>query len=282
MAQNADMTGKSCIVTGASAGIGAATALGLARRGASLGLVGRDRDRLEAVAVQCREAGAVDVKTYVADFAELAQVRGLAADVLADWPRLDVLVNNAALVLQHREQTVDGYEKVFAVNHLAPYLLTRLLRDRLVESAPARVVVVASDAHTFGALEPDDYMSTRTYKPMKVYGRSKLANILFTRELARRLEGTGVTANCLHPGFVSTSLARDNKIGVVFLKLAKPFIKSPADGAETTLQLACDPVTANGTYFADGKPHRLKDYAEDDATAARLWDDSAALVGLPA
>ena len=276
-----DMAGKTCVVTGASAGIGSATALGLARRGASLALVGRDSERLEKVAQQCRDAGAPEVRTYVADFAELAQVRALAASLLADHPRLDVLVNNAALVLQHREETVDGYEKVFAVNHLAPYLLTRLLQDRLVASAPSRVVVVASDAHTFGALEPDDYMSTRAFKPMKVYGRSKLANILFTRELARRLEGTGVTVNCLHPGFVSTSLARDNKIGVVFLKLAKPFIKSPADGAQTTLQLACDPVDAHGEYFADGKPHRLKDYAKDPVTAARLWDDSADLVGLP-
>lgn len=276
------MAGKLCVVTGASAGIGSATALGLARRGASLGLVGRDVGRLDGVARQCREAGAPEVRTYVTDFAELAQVRALAASLLADSPRIDVLVNNAALVLQRREQSADGYEKVFAVNHLAPYLLTRLLQDRLVESAPSRVVVVASDAHTFGALQPDDYMSTAEYKPMKVYGRSKLANILFTRELARRLEGSGVTVNCLHPGFVSTSLARDNRLGVLFLRLARPFIKSPADGAQTTLQLACDPVTAHGEYFADGKPHRLKDYARDPAMAARLWDDSAQLVGLPA
>lgn len=277
-----DMAGKACVVTGASAGIGSATALGLARRGADLALVGRDAARLEQVAQGCRDAGASTVRTYVADFAELDQVRGLATSLLADWPRIDVLVNNAALVLQRREETVDGYEKVFAVNHLAPYLLTRLLTDRLVESAPSRVVVVASDAHTFGAMEPDDYMSTRVFKPLKVYGRSKLANILFTRELAQRLDGQGVTVNCLHPGFVSTSLARDNKLGVVFLKLAKPFIKSPADGAETTLQLACDPVTTQGEYYADGKPHRLKDYAQDPAMAGRLWDDSAALVGLPA
>jgi retinol dehydrogenase-14 len=277
-----DMAGRACIVTGASAGIGSATAIGLAARGASLGLVGRDSTRLEQVAGRCREAGAGEVRTYVADFAELAQVRSLASSLLADWPRVDVLVNNAALVLQRREETVDGYEKVFAVNHLAPYLLTRLLQDRLVESAPSRVVVVASDAHTFGAMQPDDYMSTSGFKPMKVYGRSKLANILFTRELARRLEGTGVTVNCLHPGFVSTSLARDNKIGVLFLKLAKPFIKSPDDGAQTTLQLACDPVDVSGEYFADGKPHRLKDYAKDPVMATRLWDDSAELVGLPA
>lgn len=276
-----DLAGKTCVVTGASAGIGTATARGLAERGASLALVGRDGARLDAVGAACRAAGAGTVRTYVADFAVLAEVRALADRLLADWPRIDVLVNNAALVLQRREETVDGFEKVFAVNHLAPYLLTRLLLDRVVASAPARIVNVASDAHTFGPMEPDDYMSTRAYKPLKVYGRSKLANILFTVELARRLEGTGVTANCLHPGFVSTSLARDNKLGVLFLKLAKPFIKSPADGAETTLHLATTDVGVSGKYFADGKVAATKDYATDPVMAARLWEDSAKLVGLP-
>jgi NAD(P)-dependent dehydrogenase (short-subunit alcohol dehydrogenase family) len=275
-----DMAGKACIVTGASSGIGSATALGLARRGADLAVVGRDEARLEAIAAACREAGAGDVRTYRADFAVLDEVRGLADQLLADWPRIDVLINNAALVLQHREETPDGYEKVFAVNHLAPYLLTRLLLDRLVASAPSRIVNVASDAHTFGPMEPDDYMSTHSYKPLKVYGRSKLANILFTVELATRLEGSGVTVNCLHPGFVSTGLARDHKVGVLFLKLARPFIKSPADGAETTLSLACDPVEVSGEYFVDGKVHHTKDYAKDPAMAARLWHDSAHLVGL--
>jgi retinol dehydrogenase-14 len=274
------MAGKVCIVTGASAGIGAATALGLADSGADLGLVGRDEERLRRTADACLAAGAATVRTYAVDFAVLDDVRGLADALLDDWSRLDVLINNAALVLQHREETPDGYEKVFAVNHLAPYLLTRLLLDRLVSSAPARVVNVASDAHTFGPLEPDDYMSTRSYRPLKVYGRSKLANVLFTVELARRLEGTGVTANCLHPGFVSTSLGRDNKLGALFLTLARPFIKSPGDGAQTTLLLATGDVGASGEYFADGKVAPTKDYARDPETAARLWDDSAALVGL--
>ena len=276
------MAGKACIVTGASSGIGTATALGLARKGATLGIVGRDGARLEAVAQQCREAGSPDVKTYKADFASLEEVRGLADALLEDFPRIDVLINNAALVKQHRTETVDGYETVFAVNHLAPYLLTRLLLDRIIASGKARIVNVASDAHTFGAMEPDDYMSTNAFKPMKVYGRSKLANILFTFELARRLEGTDVIVNCLHPGFVSTGLARDNKLGVVFLKVARffPGVKSPADGASTTLALACDPVSVRGEYFADGKVHATKDYARDPVMAARLWDDSAKLVGL--
>ena len=276
------MAGKTCIVTGASAGIGTATALGLAKQGADLALVGRDHPRLEAVAADCRAAGAGTVRTYVADFAVLDQVRRLADELLADLPRIDVLVNNAALVLQRREETADGYEKVFAVNHLAPYLLTRLLLDRIEQSAPSRIVNVASDAHTFGAMEPDDYMSTRAFKPMKVYGRSKLANILFTVELAKRLQGTGVTANCLHPGFVSTSLARDNKVAAVFLRVARvlPFVKSPADGASTTLKLATEDVGVSGEYFADNKVAPTKDYAKDPVMAARLWDDSAALVGL--
>jgi retinol dehydrogenase-14 len=274
------MAGRTCVVTGASSGIGTATALGLARRGADLAIVGRDGARLGAAAARCRNAGAPTVRSYQADFAVLDEVRSLAEDLESDLPRIDVLVNNAALVLQHREQTADGYEKVFAVNHLAPYLLTRLLLDRLVASAPARIVNVASDAYAFGPMEPDDYMSTRTYKPLRVYGRSKLANILFTVELATRLEGTGVTVNCLHPGLVSTGLGRDNPFGALFLKLARPFIKSPADGAETTLQLACDAVSATGEYFADGKVHKTKDYAKDPAMAARLWDDSARLVGL--
>jgi retinol dehydrogenase-14 len=275
-----EMTGKTCVVTGASAGIGTATALGLAKRGASLALVGRDKGRLSAAAQQCVAAGSPAVETYACDFASLEAVRDLADNLLEDLSRIDVLINNAALVLQRREETVDGFEKVFAVNHLAPYLLTRLLLDRIVGSAPARIVNVSSDAHTFGELDPDDYMSTRSYKPLKVYGRSKLANILFTVELAQRLEGAGVTVNCVHPGFVSTSLGRDNKLGVLFVKLASPFIKKPADGAETTLMLACDEVAENGEYFADKKVGKAKAYAKDPVMAARLWDDSAQLVGL--
>jgi NAD(P)-dependent dehydrogenase (short-subunit alcohol dehydrogenase family) len=217
---------------------------------------------------------------YPCDFAVLDEVRELAINLIHDLPRIDVLINNAALVMQRRKETVDGFEKVFAVNHLAPYLLTRLLLDQVVASAPARVVNVSSDAHTFGQLDPDDYMSQASYKPLKVYGRSKLANILFTVELARRLEGTGVTANCLHPGFVSTSLGRDNKLGLLFVKLASPFIKKPSEGAATVLHLACDDVAVSGEYFVDSKVAMPKDYAKDLVMAGRLWDDSAELVGL--
>ena len=165
-----------------------------------MALVGRDAARLDGGRRCLSRAGRREVRTYACDFAALDNVRELADSLLDDLPRIDVLINNAALVLQRREETVDGYEKVFAVNHLAPYLLTRLLLDRLVASAPARIVNVSSDAHTFGALEPDDYMSTRGFKPLKVYGRSKLANILFTVELAGGSKGTGVTVELPAPG----------------------------------------------------------------------------------
>lgn len=275
-----DLTGKTCVVTGASAGIGAALARELAARGASLALVARDKDRLADVAEACRVAGAPEVRVFCCDFASLDAVRDLADQLLEELPRIEVLADNAGLTLTHRQETVDGYEKTFAVNHLAPYLLTRLLLDRLVESAPARVVVTASDSHEFGPLDPDDYMSTKAYRPLKVYGRSKLANILFTTELAHRLEGTGVTANCFHPGFVATSIGRDHPIGVLVMKLAKPFIRSPQQGADTGVFLATADVAENGKYFVKRQVHAVKNDAQDPKLAQRVWEDSARLVGL--
>ena len=278
-----DMTGRTCVVTGASSGIGAATAAGLAARGATLALVGRDPERLEAVAQRCRDAGAAKAITYRADFAELAQVRRLADELLADHDRIDVLVNNAAQVVQRRSETVDGYETMFAVNHLAPYLLTRLLLDRLVASAPARVVTVSSDAYKFGDVDPDDWMSTGSFAPMKVYGRTKLAGLLFTAELARRLAGTGVTANAVHPGFVASSIARDNRAATLMLRVIRPFIRSPEKGARSSIVVASEPVggEVTGKYFVNGKVRATKPHATDAANAARLWSDSARLVGLP-
>ena len=274
------MAGKTCVVTGASAGIGASLAKGLAAQGASLALVARDKDRLAEVAAACEAAGAPAVHTYTCDFAVLDEVRDLADRLLEDLPRIDVLVNNAGGVVQKRRETVDGHEFVFAVNHLAPYLLTRLLLDRLVASAPARIVFTASDAHEFGPLHTDDYMSTRSFRPMKVYGRSKLANILTTTQLASLLEGTGVTATCFHPGFVSTSIGRDHPLGIVLLKAIRPFIKSPEQGADTGVFLATAPETQNGAYYVKRRVHAVKNDGQDPALAQRLWDDSAALVGL--
>ncbi|HWH29046.1 MAG TPA: SDR family NAD(P)-dependent oxidoreductase [Mycobacteriales bacterium] len=269
----------SCIVTGASSGIGAAAAVEIARRGYDLGLTGRNRDRLEQVAADCRGQG-VAVHTYAAYFGRLTEVRDLAAALRRDWSRIDVLVNNAGMVTQRREVTDDGFERMFAVNHLAPYLLTRLLLPRLEESVPSRVVVVASDAHKFDRLDVGDYQSERSWQPLKVYGRSKLCNVLFAQELSRRVDGVSVSA--VHPGFVSTSLARANRVADVGLKLIRPLIRSPEKGARTTVQLATEPIGADagGRYFADGKPARLASWADDRALAERLWADSARMVGL--
>ena len=270
-----------CVVTGASSGIGAAAVVEVARRGYDVGLTGRNVERLEQVAQQCRAAGA-QARTYAVDVSRLDQVRALAGQLLEDWPRLDVLVNNAALVSQSRQLTPDGYEQVFAVNHLAPYLLTRLLQPRLVESAPSRVVVVASDAYKFDDLDPDDYHSEKRWQPMKVYGRSKLCNLLFAAELQRRLDGTGVAVSTVHPGFVSTSLGRDNRAANVMLRLIRPFIRTPEKGARTVVQLATEPLGAVGGagFHVDGKRVDLLPRATDPALAKRLWDDSARMVGL--
>jgi NAD(P)-dependent dehydrogenase (short-subunit alcohol dehydrogenase family) len=275
------LSGKSCVVTGASSGIGVELARGLAAQGARLALVGRDKDRLHEVADSCRSLGAPEVEVYPCDFASLEEVRDLADRLLADLPEIHVLANNAGGVVQRRQETVDGYERIFAVNHLAPYLLTRLLLDRLTASAPARVITTASDAHEFGPIDPDDYMCERArFRPLKVYGRSKLANILMTTQLARVLEGTGVTAVSFHPGFVSTSIGRDNPLGILFLKALRPFIKSPTQGADTGVWLATTEAIDNGGYYVKRRVHRVKNDGQDPALAQRLWDDSAALVGL--
>ena len=273
---------STCVITGASSGIGAATAVGVARAGYDLALVGRDQQRLDGVAMRCRGEG-VQVSTYRADFAELAQVRRLADELLAAHARIDVLVNNAGAALPRRTMTVDGFEAVFAVNHLAPYLLTRLLLERLTASAPARVIVVASDAYRFGDVDPDDWMNEHDWKPMRVYGRSKLCNLLFTAELARRVGSTGVAVNALHPGFVSTSLGRENRLAQLGLRLIRPFIRSPEKGARTSVLLATTPLGADngGQYFVDGRPKDVLPYARDEGTARRLWEDSARMVGLP-
>lgn len=270
-----------CVITGASSGIGAETAVGVARAGHDVALVGRDRARLGDVAARCREAGA-EATTYSADFASLEEVRRLADELLRDHSRIEVLVNNAGAALTERRLTTDGYEATFAVNHLAPYLLTRLLLDRIIASAPARVVVVASDAHKFGDVDPDDWMMETGWKPMKAYGRSKLCNMLFTTELARRVDGTGVAVNCLHPGFVSTALGRENRLAQIGLRLIRPFISGPAKGARTSVLLATEAAGASnaGRYFVNGQPRAAKPYATDPANARRLWKDSAKMVGV--
>ena len=270
-----------CVVTGASSGIGAATVVEVARRGYDVALTGRDEERLAHVAQRCRDVGA-KARTYAVDVSRLDDVRGLATNLLEDWPRIDVLVNNAAVVTQDRQTTPDGHERMFAVNHLAPYLLTRLLQPRLVDSAPSRVVVVASKAYTFDRLDPDDYDGEHSGRAMKAYGRSKLCNLLFAAELQRRLEGTGVAVSSVHPGFVATSLGRDNRLADAMIQVIRPLIRSPEKGARTSVALATEPLGAVGgaRFHVNGKAAHLKSRATDPVMARRLWNDSARLVGL--
>jgi NAD(P)-dependent dehydrogenase (short-subunit alcohol dehydrogenase family) len=265
------------VLTGASSGIGAAAALELASRGALVVPVGRDRRRLETIA---RRLGS---ERFPTDFASLAAVRRLAARLLERYPRIDVLVNNAGLVAGRRTTTQDGFELTFAVNHLAPFLLTNLLAERLRASSPARVVNTSSDAHRSGLLDLEDLQGERSWSTWSAYSRSKLANILFTRSLARRLEGTGVTANCLHPGVIRTRLGRGARLPVrAGWKVASSFFGRPAKGAATIVYLADapEPAAITGAYFVACRQSTPSSQAQDDELAERLWHESAQLVGL--
>jgi NAD(P)-dependent dehydrogenase (short-subunit alcohol dehydrogenase family) len=280
-----DLSGRTCMVTGASSGIGRAAALGLADLGASVVLVCRDRNRGEGALREIRErTGNAELTLMLADLSSQTEIRRLASDFLATGRPLHVLLNNAGVIMLRREETTDGIETTFAVNHLAYFLLTVLLLDRLKASAPARVVSVASDAHHWagGALDFNDLDSRNGYSAMRVYGRSKLANILFTRELARRLAGTGVTANCLHPGFVGSNFATNNGwLARIVMTVARPAARSPEKGAETAIYLCASPQVegVTGQYFFDRKPRWPKSYGQSDTDARRLWDVSERLTG---
>jgi NAD(P)-dependent dehydrogenase (short-subunit alcohol dehydrogenase family) len=283
---------RTCLVTGATSGIGQETALGLAREGARVLIVGRDPARGQAARDDiAKRSGNDKVELLRADLASLREVSRLADDVRARCPALHVLVNNAGVVLLRREQSADGFEATFAVNHLAYFALTLQLLDLLRASAPARIVNVSSDAHRFGRIDWDDLQSERRYRgvpvvaAMRVYGTSKLQNILFTRELARRLEGSGVTANCLHPGAVSTRLGTNNGGGSrVITSMLRPFMLSPADGARTSIHLAASPDVSelSGRYFTKMREVRCSRAARDADAARRLWQISAELTGLGA
>jgi NAD(P)-dependent dehydrogenase (short-subunit alcohol dehydrogenase family) len=278
------MQGRVVVVTGASSGIGAAAAVELARRGATVVPVGRDRKRLDQVCAKIRsENPASTADSLSADFSVLANVRRLAGELLRRHEQIDVLVNNAGLVAGRRSLTTDGYETTFAVNHLAPFLLTNLLLERLRESAPARVVTTSSDAHHSGRIDLDGLQGERKWSTWSSYANSKLSNVLFTRTLARRLEGTGVVANCLHPGVVRTRLGRGTPLPVrLGWRLAGTFFKSPATGAETIVHLAAseEGERVSGAYFADCRETRPSRRAMDDELAERLWEASARLVDL--
>jgi NAD(P)-dependent dehydrogenase (short-subunit alcohol dehydrogenase family) len=280
-----EMAGKLALITGGNAGIGKETAVGLARMGAHVVITSRNAERGRDAVVDIRQrSGNEAVDVMALDLARLASVREFAAAFLAQYDRLDVLILNAGLVLGSRRVTEDGYETTFQVNHLGHFLLTELLRDRLIASAPSRVVVVASDAHKSArkGLDFDDLQSTH-YRGFSVYSKSKLANILFARELARRLDGTGVTANVVHPGFVASRFGRDGDFGVIGrigMPFARPFALSSEQGAKTSIYVASDPAVEGitGTYWVKCAPVVPSDAALDDDAARRLWEVSEELV----
>ncbi|MBV8335857.1 MAG: SDR family oxidoreductase [Alphaproteobacteria bacterium] len=270
------------VVTGASSGIGLYTALGLARTGMRVVMVGRDRARTDAARrFVIERAGSDRVEIALAEFSRLAEVRRLAEELLAGHDRLDVLVNNAGLMSSRYRLSPDGFELTFAVNHLAPFLLTNLLLDRLKASAPARVVTVASEAHRRERIDLDTLAKGIGWGQRKAYGRSKLCNILFTRELAERLN-SGVVATCLHPGVVATGIGQHGGVIELGWRLLKPFMMSPEKGAETSLFLATvpDPTPFHGGYVIGKSLARPDSAALDAGLARRLWDQSARLAGL--
>ena len=280
------MQGRTVLVTGANTGLGLETAAALAMKGSRVVLTARDPAKGKSAVEEIRRRHPdAAVAAMELDLACLADVRSFAADFLERFPQLHVLVNNAGVWLGRRSTTVDGFETAFQVNHLGPFLLTNLLLDRLKGSAPARVVNVASEAHRASRLDFDDLQSERGYRGMRAYFRTKLCNILFTRELARRLLGTGVTANSLHPGTVRTRLTRDGDthgLLAIGASISAPFLRSPAKGAETTVYLSSSPDVQDhtGEYWVKRHQRRPSRAALDDDAARRLWDVSAQLVGL--
>jgi len=280
--------GTHVVITGANAGIGLATAAGVARTGAGVILAVRSAEKGAAAAatVRAKVPGAtIDVMPL--DLASLASIRSFAAALGDRLPALDVLVNNAGVTMKDRTETADGFETTFGVNHLGHFLLTNLLHDQLKAATLPRVVVVASDAHRFvrSGLDFDDLQSTKRYKFMRVYGASKLANILFTREAAARWTDDGITVNCLHPGFVATRIGRDGdggRLGDLIVPLLRPFARTPEKGAATSVHLATSPEVdgVSGQYFVKSRPKEPAANALDDTAARRLWEISETLVGL--
>lgn len=271
------MQGKHVAITGATAGIGRSTSLELARRGAQLTLLCRSVEKAEALQLEIVAAGGLEPAIVAMDMAELSSVRRAADELLLEGKPLDVLLNNAGVVNTSRQETVDGFEETLAVNHFAPFLLTGKLLPLLQAAQSSRIVNVASDAHTFvKGMSFDDMQAERGFKTFREYGRSKLANILFTRTLAQRLEGQGITVNCLHPGAVATSLGSQNDglLSRWLPRLLKPFFRSPEQGAQTSIYLCCSDDVANitGAYFANCKELQPKPWARDDESAQRLWE----------
>ena len=276
------MQGKTVVITGATSGIGEVAADRLAAKGARIVFVAREKARGEESLKHLRAiAPGADHAVHFADLSRISEMKRVSAEIAAANPRIDVLINNAGALFNTRTVTEDGLEKTFALNHMSYFVVSNLLRPKMGEGG--RIVSTASDAHKGAKLNFDDLQSERGYSGFGVYGRSKLCNILFTRELARRLQGTGITANCLHPGFVATRFG-DQSGGILAfaVRAAKNFALTPEQGAETIIYLASSPDVANvsGKYFYKSKPETPTKEAQNDADAKRLWDVSAKLSGV--
>jgi len=284
MASN--MQGKTVLVSGATNGIGKQSALELAKMGAQVVIIGRNKTKTEETLREIQSASAnKDVHALIADLSSMAEVRRVAADFRKQFSRLDVLLNNAGAVFASRQETVDGYEMTFALNHLSYFLLTNLLLDMVKASAPSRIVNVSSDAQTSDALNFDDLQNKQSYGMggFRAYAQSKLMNVMFTYELARRLAGTGVTVNALHPGVVNTGFGRNNKgLMLVAMNVLSLFTIKAEDGAKTSIYLASSPEVqgVTGKYFDKSKPKQSPAVSYDEAAQKRLWDVSEQLTGL--
>ena len=280
-----EMEGKNCLITGATSGIGRATALALSKMGANIFFIARNPHKAEELRKEIKEISSKDPHVIVADLSSLKQIKRAAEEYKYLNKPIDVLLNNAGIMSLNRNVTVDGFEEVFAVNHLAYFSLTLRLLDRILESSSARIVNVASGAHSFvNRMNLDDLNSENSFKTMQVYGQSKLANILFTKKLSKLIQNKGVTVNCLHPGFVSTSIGTQNKsiIGNLLFNLARPFARTSEKGAETSIYLCSSPEVSgiSGEYFFDCQIKETSEGAQNLSDADKLWQISSELTGI--
>jgi len=277
------MKDKVVLITGATRGIGFETARALAGMGATVVMVGRDAQRTAEQAAQIKtETGNPQVDTLVADLSSLAQTRRLAQDFLKRYDRLHVLINNAGAVFMQRQESVDGYEMTFALNHLSPFLLTHLLLDVMRASAPGRIINVSSSAHRMSRMRLDDLQFKRGYSGWQAYSQSKLANIYFTTGLDAHMNGDGITTNALHPGFVATNFGKNNGIFKPFFAISQLMAISPQEGAQTSIFLAASPEVegVSGKYFEKCRAVAPSHTATDINAARRLWDISLEMTGL--